>query len=66
MERFGELVIGGNGLVGFVVFIILIMIQFVVIRKGGEGVCEVGGRFRLDGMGGKEMRIDGDLNGGMI
>ena len=66
VETFGHFVIGGNPLVGFVVFIILIIIQFIVITKGAERVSEVAARFTLDAMPGKQMSIDADLNAGMI
>ncbi|MFA9558068.1 flagellar biosynthesis protein FlhA [Evansella sp. AB-rgal1] len=66
IETFGQFVVGGNALVGFVVFIILVVIQFVVITKGAERVSEVGARFTLDAMPGKQMSIDADLNAGMI
>ncbi|WP_017727328.1 flagellar biosynthesis protein FlhA [Halalkalibacterium ligniniphilum] len=66
IETFGHFVVGGNALVGFVVFIILIVIQFIVITKGAERVSEVGARFTLDAMPGKQMSIDADLNAGMI
>ncbi len=66
IETFGNFVISGSALVGFVVFLILIIIQFVVIVKGAERVSEVGARFTLDAMPGKQMSIDADLNAGMI
>ncbi|ADU30740.1 flagellar biosynthesis protein FlhA [Evansella cellulosilytica] len=66
IDTFGQFVVGGNALVGFVVFIILVVIQFVVITKGAERVSEVGARFTLDAMPGKQMSIDADLNAGMI
>ncbi|MDG5788173.1 flagellar biosynthesis protein FlhA [Evansella sp. AB-P1] len=66
IDTFGNFVVGGNALVGFVVFIILVVIQFVVITKGAERVSEVGARFTLDAMPGKQMSIDADLNAGMI
>lgn len=66
VETFGTFVIGDNPLVGFVVFIILVIIQFVVITKGAERVSEVGARFTLDAMPGKQMSIDADLNAGLI
>ncbi|MBR2681199.1 MAG: FHIPEP family type III secretion protein, partial [Exiguobacterium sp.] len=58
IETFGDFVIGGNVLVGFVVFLILVIIQFVVITKGAERVSEVSARFTLDAMPGKQMAID--------
>ncbi len=66
IDTFGNFVVGGNALVGFVVFLILIIIQFIVITKGAERVSEVGARFTLDAMPGKQMSIDADLNAGMI
>lgn len=66
VETFGTFVTGGNILVGIVVFIILIIIQFIVITKGAERVSEVAARFTLDAMPGKQMSIDADLNAGMI
>jgi len=66
VDTFGSFVIGDNPLVGFVVFIILVIIQFLVITKGAERVSEVGARFTLDAMPGKQMSIDADLNAGLI
>lgn len=66
IHTFGQFVIGGNPLVGFVIFLILVIIQFVVITKGAERVSEVAARFTLDAMPGKQMSIDADLNAGMI
>ncbi|MFX3674089.1 MAG: flagellar biosynthesis protein FlhA [Paenisporosarcina sp.] len=66
VETFGTFVVGGNILVGMVVFVILIIIQFIVITKGAERVSEVAARFTLDAMPGKQMSIDADLNAGMI
>lgn len=66
IETFGSFVIGGNPVVGFVVFLILVVIQFIVITKGSERVAEVAARFTLDAMPGKQMSIDADLNAGMI
>lgn len=66
VETFGTFVVGGNVLVGFVVFLILVIIQFVVITKGSERVSEVAARFTLDAMPGKQMSIDADLNAGII
>ncbi|MHC1746219.1 MAG: flagellar biosynthesis protein FlhA [Negativicutes bacterium] len=63
---FGNFVVGGNAVVGFIVFIILIIIQFIVITKGAERVAEVAARFTLDAMPGKQMSIDADLNAGLI
>jgi flagellar biosynthesis protein FlhA len=66
IEAFGSFVVGGNTVVGLVVFLILVVIQFIVITKGAERVSEVGARFTLDAMPGKQMAIDADLNAGMI
>src|SRR5690606_11330191 len=66
VHTFGTFVVGGNILVGFVVFLILVVIQFIVITKGSERVSEVAARFTLDAMPGKQMSIDADLNAGMI
>ncbi|KOO49275.1 flagellar biosynthesis protein FlhA [Viridibacillus sp. FSL E2-0187] len=66
VETFGTFVVGGNILVGLVVFVILIIIQFIVITKGSERVSEVAARFTLDAMPGKQMAIDADLNAGLI
>ncbi|KXZ39785.1 flagellar biosynthesis protein FlhA [Alkalithermobacter thermoalcaliphilus JW-YL-7 = DSM 7308] len=66
IEAFGNFVMGGNALVGFIVFIIIVIIQFMVITKGAERVSEVGARFTLDAMPGKQMAIDADLNSGII
>lgn len=66
VDTFGSFVIGGNPLIGFVVFIILVIIQFLVITKGSERVSEVAARFTLDAMPGKQMSIDADLNAGLI
>lgn len=66
IDTFGSFVVAGNVLVGFVVFVILIIIQFVVITKGSERVSEVAARFTLDAMPGKQMSIDADLNAGLI
>ncbi|MBY0120678.1 flagellar biosynthesis protein FlhA [Bacillus sp. S/N-304-OC-R1] len=66
VETFGTFVVGGNVVVGMVVFLILIIIQFIVITKGAERVSEVAARFTLDAMPGKQMSIDADLNAGMI
>lgn len=63
---FGSFVVGGNAVVGFIVFIILVLIQFIVITKGAERVAEVAARFTLDAMPGKQMAIDADLNAGLI
>ena len=66
VETFGEYVGGGNLVIGVIVFIILILIQFMVINKGSERVAEVTARFTLDAMPGKQMAIDADLNTGAI
>jgi type III secretion protein V len=66
IETFGKLVVGGNVLVGGVVFVVIAVVQFIVIAKGSERVAEVGARFTLDGMPGKQMSIDADLRAGLI
>lgn len=66
VHTFGTFVIGGNIVVGLVVFLILVIIQFIVITKGSERVSEVAARFTLDAMPGKQMSIDADLNAGII
>ncbi len=66
VETFGSFVVGGNLIVGMVVFLILVIINFIVITKGSERVSEVSARFALDAMPGKQMSIDADLNAGMI
>ena len=66
IEAFGSVVIGGSYVVGIVVFIILVVIQFVVITNGAGRVAEVAARFTLDAMPGKQMSIDADLNAGLI
>ncbi len=66
IESFGRFVVGGNYVVGMVVFAILIIINFVVITKGSTRIAEVSARFSLDAMPGKQMAIDADLNAGMI
>jgi flagellar biosynthesis protein FlhA len=63
---FGNFVVGGNAVVGFIVFVILVIIQFIVITRGAERVAEVAARFTLDAMPGKQMSIDADLNSGAI
>ncbi|VBB08078.1 type iii secretion system fhipep [Lucifera butyrica] len=63
---FGNFVVGGNPIVGFIVFVILIIIQFLVITRGAERVAEVAARFTLDAMPGKQMSIDADLNAGLL
>ena len=66
IESFGEVVVGGNYVVGLVVFLILVIINFVVVTKGAGRISEVSARFTLDAMPGKQMAIDADLNAGMI
>src|SRR5262245_38575269 len=66
VEAFGNFVVGGNIVVGVVVFLILIVIQFVVITNGAGRVAEVAARFTLDAMPGKQMAIDADLNAGLL
>jgi flagellar biosynthesis protein FlhA len=66
IEAFGEFVIGGNYLVGFIIFSILMIINFIVVTKGAGRVSEVIARFTLDAMPGKQMAIDADLNAGVI
>ncbi|XBS68385.1 flagellar biosynthesis protein FlhA [Acerihabitans sp. KWT182] len=66
IEAFGHFLVGGNFAIGIVVFIILVVINFMVITKGAGRIAEVGARFVLDGMPGKQMAIDADLNAGLI
>ena len=66
IKAFGEFVVGGNFVVGFVIFFILVIINFVVITKGAGRIAEVSARFTLDAMPGKQMSIDADLNSGLI
>ncbi|WP_372445220.1 flagellar biosynthesis protein FlhA [Clostridium estertheticum] len=66
IEAFGEFVVGGNYVVGIIIFLIIIIIQFVVITSGAGRVSEVSARFTLDAMPGKQMSIDADLNAGVI
>lgn len=66
IEAFGNVVIGGNFVVGFVVFVILMIINFVVVTKGAERISEVSARFTLDALPGKQMAIDADMNAGLI
>src|SRR5712691_2361434 len=66
IHAFGSFVVGGNFVVGFVVFLILVVIQFVVITKGAGRIAEVAARFTLDAMPGKQMAIDAELNAGLI
>jgi flagellar biosynthesis protein FlhA len=66
IKTFGSFVLQGNIVVGFVVFLIIVLVQFLVITKGAERISEVAARFRLDAMPGKQMAIDADLNSGLI
>ncbi|MEN9418677.1 MAG: flagellar biosynthesis protein FlhA [Pseudomonadota bacterium] len=66
IEAFGHFLIGGNFAVGLLVFAILVVINFIVVTKGAERIAEVGARFTLDAMPGKQMAIDADLNAGLI
>ena len=66
IEAFGHFLIGGNFAVGLLVFAILVVINFIVVTKGAERIAEVGARFTLDAMPGKQMAIDADLNAGII
>ena len=66
VEAFGHFLVGGNFAIGIVVFVILVIINFMVITKGAGRIAEVGARFVLDGMPGKQMAIDADLNAGII
>lgn len=66
IEAFGHFLVGGNFAVGIVVFVILVIINFIVITKGAGRIAEVGARFTLDAMPGKQMAIDADLNAGLI
>lgn len=66
IQSFGSFVVGGNYVVGFIIFIILVIIQFIVIIKGSGRISEVAARFTLDAMPGKQMAIDADLNAGLI
>ena len=66
ITAFGNFVVGGNPVVGFIVFVILVIVNFIVITKGSERVAEVSARFTLDAMPGKQMAIDADLNQGAI
>ena len=66
IQAFGEYVVGGNYVIGIIVFIILVIINFIVITKGSGRVAEVAARFTLDAMPGKQMAIDADLNAGLI
>lgn len=66
VKTFGQFVIRGNVVIGFVIFLIIVLVQFIVITKGSERVAEVAARFTLDAMPGKQMAIDADLNSGLI
>ena len=66
IRAFGQFVVGGNYAVGFIIFLILVIINFVVITKGSTRIAEVAARFTLDAMPGKQMSIDADLNAGLI
>ncbi|MGD8448941.1 MAG: flagellar biosynthesis protein FlhA, partial [Desulfobacterales bacterium] len=66
IKSFGSFVVGGNYVVGLIVFIILVIVNFVVITKGATRIAEVAARFTLDGMPGKQMGVDADLNAGLI
>jgi flagellar biosynthesis protein FlhA len=66
ITAFGDFVVGGNYVVGLIIFIILVAINFIVITKGATRIAEVAARFTLDGMPGKQMAIDADLNAGLI
>ncbi|MGK5092614.1 flagellar biosynthesis protein FlhA [Deltaproteobacteria bacterium TL4] len=66
IKSFGEFVIGGNQIVGIILFLILVLINFIVITKGAGRIAEVAARFTLDAMPGKQMAIDADLNAGLI
>ncbi len=66
IEAFGEFVVGGNTIIGIIVFVILVVVQFMVITKGSGRIAEVAARFTLDAMPGKQMAIDADLNSGLI
>jgi flagellar biosynthesis protein FlhA len=66
IQSFGNFVVGGNYTVGFIIFLIMVLINFIVITKGSGRIAEVGARFTLDAMPGKQMAIDADLNAGLI
>lgn len=66
IKAFGQFVMGGDAIVGFLIFIIIVLVNFIVITKGSERVSEVAARFTLDAMPGKQMAIDADLNSGLI
>ena len=66
IRAFGDFVLRGNVVVGFIIFLIIVLMQFIVITKGAERVAEVAARFNLDAMPGKQMAIDADLSSGLI
>ncbi|HIZ81228.1 MAG TPA: flagellar biosynthesis protein FlhA [Candidatus Mediterraneibacter pullistercoris] len=66
IRAFGDFVLQGNPIVGFIIFIIILLVQFIVINKGAERVAEVAARFTLDAMPGKQMAVDADLSSGLI
>ncbi len=66
IAAFGQLITGGNVVIGIIIFVIIVLVQFIVITKGAERVAEVAARFTLDAMPGKQMAIDADLNTGLI
>lgn len=66
IKAFGDFVLAGNVVVGFIIFLIIVLVQFIVITKGAERVAEVAARFTLDAMPGKQMAIDADLSSGLI
>ena len=66
IKAFGEFVIQGNVVIGVIIFLIIVLMQFIVITKGAERVAEVAARFTLDSMPGKQMAIDADLSSGLI
>lgn len=66
IQNFGQLITGGNIVIGVVIFLIIVLVQFIVITKGAERVAEVAARFTLDAMPGKQMAIDADLSSGLI
>ena len=66
IKAFGEFVLQGNVVVGVIIFLIIVLVQFIVISKGAERVAEVAARFTLDAMPGKQMAIDADLSSGLI
>ena len=66
IQAFGDFILRGNVVVGIVIYLIIVLMQFIVITKGAERVSEVAARFTLDAMPGKQMAIDADLNSGLI